>query len=281
MDKPVSFTEVSLALALLLFVYLFIQQTGSEKFKLFEKRSPNRAGLLLVISVGSFFGSLIVLGKAIGSDFLISILFFILWIGSLYIPLSLLSELKKEANSIKETLLFLAMNLFIAVFGAVFLWASLSSVFEKLPLTEMLVYYPLGLCSLLLLIAISSQKNKKYVNPCDWSIKDKEEFLDLIARMGTDSVWRPEAIKKRLENLPCSAELSEGGNTLVVLGSKVPLTELDTGEPGVYGMRLLEVVIEKCSFSERITSDMTGSGFYMRDVLTQLAVKWGINRSYL
>lgn len=46
-------------------------------------------------------------------------------------------------------------------------------------------------------------------------------------------------------------------------------------------MRLLELVIEKCGFAERITSDMTGSGFYMRDVLTQLAVKWGVNKNYL
>ena len=119
------------------------------------------------------------------------------------------------------------------------------------------------------------------MNPCDWLAKDKETFLDLIERMGTNSVWRPEAILKRLEKLPCAAKLSENGRTIVVLGSEVPLTEPENGESGIYGMRLLEVVIEKCGFAEQITSDMTGSGFYMRDVLTQLAVKWGVNKNYL
>jgi len=281
MDKPVSFTEISLALALLLFVYLFIQQTGSEKFKLFEKRSPNRAGILLVFAVVSLFGSLIVLGKVVGSDFLLSVLFFILWVGSLFIPLRLLAELKKEVDFIKEILSLLIGNLFVAAFGAVFLWVSLSSVFEKLALTEMLIYYPLALNCLILIAAISIKNNKKASNPTNWSTEDKETFLDLIERMGTNSVWRPEAILKRLEKLPCAAKLSENGRTIVVLGSEVPLTEPENGESGIYGMRLLELVIEKCGFAERITSDMTGSGFYMRDVLTQLAVKWGVNKNYL
>jgi len=281
MDKPVSFTEISLALALLLFVYLFIQQTGSEKFKLFEKRSPNRAGILLVGAVVSLFGSLIVLGKVVGSDFLLSVLFFILWVGSLFIPLRLLAELKKEVDFIKEILSLLIGNLFVAAFGAVFLWVSLSSVFEKLALTEMLIYYPLALNCLILIAAISIKNNKKASNPTNWSTEDKETFLDLIERMGTNSVWRPEAILKRLEKLPCAAKLSENGRTIVVLDSEVPLTEPENGESGIYGMRLLELVIEKCGFAERITSDMTGSGFYMRDVLTQLAVKWGVNKNYL
>jgi len=281
MDKPVSFTEISLALALLLFVYLFIQQTGSEKFKLFEKRSPNRAGILLVFAVVSLFGSLIVLGKVVGSDFLLSVLFFILWVGSLFIPLRLLAELKKEVDFIKEILSLLIGNLFVAAFGAVFLWVSLSSVFEKLALTEMLIYYPLALNCLILIAAISIKNNKKASNPTNWSTEDKETFLDLIERMGTNSVWRPEAILKRLEKLPCAAKLSENGRTIVVLDSEVPLTEPENGESGIYGMRLLELVIEKCGFAERITSDMTGSGFYMRDVLTQLAVKWGVNKNYL
>lgn len=183
MDKPVSFTEISLALALLLFVYLFLEQTGSEKFKLFEKRSPNRAEILLVFAVVSLFGSLIVLGKAVGSDFLFSVLFFILWIGSLFIPLRLLAELKKEVDFIKETLSLILMNLFIAAFGAVFLWVSLSSVFEKLSLTEMLIYYPLALNCLILIAAISIKNNKKAQNPTNWSTEDKETFLDLIEHM--------------------------------------------------------------------------------------------------
>jgi len=119
------------------------------------------------------------------------------------------------------------------------------------------------------------------MNPCDWSAKDKEAFLDLIEKMGTNSVWRPAAIKGRLESLPCSVELSESGNTLVIFGSEVQVPEPVYGEPGIFSMNLLQHIVDRCEFDERITSDMTGSGFYMRDVLSQLAVKWGVNKDYL
>jgi hypothetical protein len=136
--------------------------------------------------------------------------------------------------------------------------------------------YPINL-----VIPMRPRNENTFLNPCDWSQSDKESFLDLIESMGTNTTWKVSAIRERLERYPCPIGVTNDGKSISLYGEPVRLVAPDYGNPGIYAPDILDIIIRICNFDEKITSETTGSGFYLRDILTQVAVKWGVDRSYV
>lgn len=116
-----------------------------------------------------------------------------------------------------------------------------------------------------------------------WNLSNpqKEQFLDLLFKLGSHSVYPPKHIKEKLCECGVSVKFNEIDQELLIGSIKVKVTVPEWGEPGIYPMDILRAAISDHGLSDQISSNMTGRGFYYRDCLGKLASKWGFKKNYL
>jgi hypothetical protein len=119
----------------------------------------------------------------------------------------------------------------------------------------------------------------KTLDPTIWSIQTKTDFLDLMNELGAHTIWKAPVVLERLENIGIDTDLSPS-ETLLIENVEIAKSQGEWGTPGIYAPNILDLVIDACNFDEPIVSDMTGRGFYHRNMLSQLADRWGIDRDY-
>jgi len=115
--------------------------------------------------------------------------------------------------------------------------------------------------------------------PKNWPIQIKINFLDLMNELGAHTIWKAPVVLERLKNIGIDTDLSSS-ETLLIEGVEIEKTQGEWGTPGIYAPDILALVIDACNFDEPIVSDMTGRGFYHRNLLWQLAKRWGIDKDY-
>lgn len=115
----------------------------------------------------------------------------------------------------------------------------------------------------------------------DWNLSQEQrlKFLELMNSMGVRYVYFPSAIAEKLQGCGIPASVDESESGLVIESERISKVELGSGEPGIYGPMVLKAVIKINRL--KLESDMTGSGFHFRHLLTQLAVHWGIDKNYI
>jgi hypothetical protein len=119
----------------------------------------------------------------------------------------------------------------------------------------------------------------KTLDPTIWSIKIKTDFMDLMNELGAHTIWKAPVVLERLKNIGIDTDLSSSG-TLLIENVEIAKSQGEWGTTGIYAPNILASVIDACNFDEPIFSDMTGRGFYHRNMLSQLADRWGIDRDY-
>ena len=117
----------------------------------------------------------------------------------------------------------------------------------------------------------------------DWNLTldQKDQFLELLNKLGSHSVYPIDHIKEKLTACGVPVKINEIDNRLLVGTVLIELTEPEWGEAGIYPMNVLRAAINDHGFKDGISSNMSGRGFYFRDLLGQLALKWGIEKNYL
>lgn len=108
----------------------------------------------------------------------------------------------------------------------------------------------------------------------------KAEFLQLLEKMGSHSLYFPEPLAQHLAECGFSASVAPDSNGLILEGQLIPLETPDWGEAGISPMSVLQTVYE-ISTGESPDSVMTGRGFWFRDVMDKLALFWGLDAKYL
>jgi hypothetical protein len=109
--------------------------------------------------------------------------------------------------------------------------------------------------------------------------QQKYQVLELLNSMGVNTIYKPDAIAKRFNDIGIPVSVDANDSSLVIDGQKVTLIEPDWGSRGLYAPDILRAILRIQNLD--FTSDMTGSGFYFRDLLTQLADFWNIDKSYI
>lgn len=110
------------------------------------------------------------------------------------------------------------------------------------------------------------------------SVEQRLKFSELLNSMGVRDVWLAHAIADRVSScgIPCS--LDESGTSLLIDTEIVESIQLGMGEPGIYAPHVLDAVIKVLGLN--LQSELSGSGFRFRDLLTQLAMHWQIDKDY-
>ena len=111
------------------------------------------------------------------------------------------------------------------------------------------------------------------------STDQKERFLELMDNLGAHSTYYVNGIAEELLKcgLPTSINIEE--NCLLIGSKKIFSTQPEWGNPGIHPTDVLLTVINHFEFE--INSNMTGKGFYHRDMLHKLAIAWNIDKKYL
>ena len=117
----------------------------------------------------------------------------------------------------------------------------------------------------------------------DWNLThdQKNQLLDLLNSLGSHSVYPVNYIKEKLIGCGVPVKINEINTELLVGSERVKQINPEFGKAGIYPMHLLAAAIKDYGYKDEINSDMTGIGFYYRDLLEQLAFKWGIPKSFL
>jgi len=110
---------------------------------------------------------------------------------------------------------------------------------------------------------------------------DRNKVLDLLEHLGSHSLYRPEPLLSHLAECGLIATLLPNGAGLAVLGKDIELRQPEYGSPGISPFDLLDQIYRASSGNPPDYSGYTGRGFVFRSVLDQLAMHWGINKSYL
>ena len=111
------------------------------------------------------------------------------------------------------------------------------------------------------------------------STTNKENFLDLMDDLGAHSTYFVDGIAEELSKcgLPVSVDIEN--NCLLIDSLKIFPIQPEWGSPGIHPTDVLLAVINHFGFE--IDSNMTGKGFYHKDILEKLAKAWGIDKRYL
>jgi hypothetical protein len=115
--------------------------------------------------------------------------------------------------------------------------------------------------------------------PLQWSIEKKTDFLDLMNELGAHTIWKVPVVLEKLKKIGIDATY-DSFEELLVGGIRIKQVQGEWGTPGIYAPYILDLIISQCNFSEPIVSNMTGRGFYHRNLLSQLADRWGIDKDY-
>ena len=107
----------------------------------------------------------------------------------------------------------------------------------------------------------------------------KVEFLGLLNDLGSHSLYYAEPLSKRLAECGLSATIPTDGQGLIIEGQLIAHTTPEWGSPGISTLSILSTIYELAT-GEKPLSNMTGRGFWYRDVMTQLADFWGIKTKY-
>ena len=111
------------------------------------------------------------------------------------------------------------------------------------------------------------------------STDQKEIFLELMNSLGAHSTYFVNGIAEELLKcgLPVSVDIEN--NCLLIDSLKIFPIQPDWGSPGIHTTDVFFAVINHFGFE--IDSNMTGKGFYHKDILEKLAKAWGIDKRYL
>lgn len=109
------------------------------------------------------------------------------------------------------------------------------------------------------------------------SLQDRESFLDLMYELGAKAVYEPEDIYTWLTELGIACEKTQNG---LVLFNKIQIVvhEPEFGTAGIWPTDIVSATIAYYGYD--IHSRMSGRGFYHKDLIGQLAKKWGIQKEY-
>lgn len=106
----------------------------------------------------------------------------------------------------------------------------------------------------------------------------QEAFLELMLECGAHRVYPATFFVERLAQCGIAATAVKDTGQLRLGSVTVSPVEPEWGDPGIYPPNIVAAVIEDYGFT--ISSDMTGRGFRLRDILSQLAAKWQIERHF-
>lgn len=117
----------------------------------------------------------------------------------------------------------------------------------------------------------------------DWNLThdQKNQLLDLLNSFGSHSVYPLNYIKEKLISCGVPVKINEIDSELLVGSERVKQINPEFGKASIYPIHLFAAAIKDHAYKDEISSDMTGIGFYYRDLLEQLAFKWGILKSFL
>jgi hypothetical protein len=111
------------------------------------------------------------------------------------------------------------------------------------------------------------------------STTNKEKFLDLMDDLGAHSTFFIDYIAEELSKCGLPASIDTHSNFLLIGDTRIFLTQPEWGSPGIHPTDVLLAIIKHFGFE--IDSNMTGKGFYHKDLLEKLAKAWGIDKRYL
>ena len=108
----------------------------------------------------------------------------------------------------------------------------------------------------------------------------KAEFLKYLEDLGSHSLYYPNDLSKRLAECGLSTSVAADSQGLIIEGQLIPLSIPEWGEPGISTLSILSTVYELAT-GEPPLSNMTGRGFWYRNVMDKLASFWGLDAKYL
>jgi hypothetical protein len=112
----------------------------------------------------------------------------------------------------------------------------------------------------------------------DLSHDQRVQFLELMNSMGTNSLYRLDAVARRVRDCGIPVSVDEAEAALVIDTVKIRCVDPEWGAPGIYAPSVLDALLKV--YELEFASDMSGSGFRFRDLLTQLAMHWQIDKDY-
>lgn len=103
----------------------------------------------------------------------------------------------------------------------------------------------------------------------------REEFLRLMADLGSHSLYYPERLSMQLAECGISTSLPPEGRGITIEGQFVPVSTPEFGDPGISTLSILGTIYELAT-GEPARSKMNGRGFWYQDVMNKLASHWGL-----
>jgi len=107
----------------------------------------------------------------------------------------------------------------------------------------------------------------------------KDKLLELLFKMGHQSMWHTHAVVKWLSEIGIAVESTNNGKTLIFLNQSIDVMEPEWGEAGIYAPTLAYAI----AITEKINYETTytGSGFIFKDLLDKIAMHWKLSCRFL
>jgi hypothetical protein len=107
----------------------------------------------------------------------------------------------------------------------------------------------------------------------------KEKLLELLFKMGHQSMWKTKAVVNWLTEIGVEVSSMNNDKTLVFLNQSINVMEPVWGEAGIYAPTLAYAI----ALNENINyeSSYTGSGFIFKDLLDKIAINWKLNVRFM
>jgi hypothetical protein len=99
---------------------------------------------------------------------------------------------------------------------------------------------------------------------------DVGKLLSILEDLHPQSVYYVEPMISKLRECGLDATKWRNQEGLIVNGWTIEVEEPEWGEPGIFPAHLLHVIITIIAPDGEFSSNMTGRGFYYRDILEQL-----------
>lgn len=111
------------------------------------------------------------------------------------------------------------------------------------------------------------------------SKNQKRKLLILLSKMGHDSMWKIEAVKKWLLEIGIHVQIDEDKQTLLIFNQHIALAEPEWGDPGIHAPSIAYTIARLENIETN--SEYTGKGFIFKDILDKLSKHWGLDEKFM
>lgn len=113
----------------------------------------------------------------------------------------------------------------------------------------------------------------------DLTQAQKEKLLELLFKMGHQSMWHTNAVVDWLTEIGIEVSSTNNDKTLIFFNQSIDVMEPEWGEAGIYAPTLAYAI----AITEKINYETiyTGSGYIFKDLLDKIAMHWELDARFL